>query len=213
MTTTDAEQAKRIAEIVSVRLERSKTAIPVGISNRHLHLAAADWEVLFGKDIQPKKLRDLGQPGFYACHETVDIEGPKGRIARVRLIGPFRAKTQIEVSLTDASALGVKPPVRESGQLQDSSPIRVTGAKASLSLKEGLIISRRHLHLHPSEAKTMGIKDAEVVRIRSGIGGIRELVFEQVLVRVSDKFAMEFHLDTDEANAAGVKSGDNVHIC
>jgi putative phosphotransacetylase len=200
--------AKRITEEIAKRLERSKSPIPVGISNRHLHLSQDDWDKLFGKDSAPRKFRDVKQPGFWAAHEVVSIEGPKGKLENIRLVAPHRAKTQIEISKTDAQILGLRPPIRDSGDLQGSTPVKVVGPKGSIEIKEGLILARRHIHFHPLEAKAMGIKDGEVVRVRAGIGGIRELVFEQVLCRVSDKFSLELHLDTDEANAAFVKNGD-----
>ncbi len=207
------ELAKRITEKVVERMERSKTPIPVGVSNRHAHLDQAHWDILFGKELSPRKFRSVKQPGFFACYETVDIEGPKGKISNVRLIAPHRPKTQIEISKTDASTLGLRPPVRDSGKLEGSAPVRIIGPKGSIEIKEGLIIARRHIHFHPLEAKAMGVQDGEIVRVRAGSGGIRELIFEQVLVRVSDQFSLEIHLDTDEANAAWVKSGDLVNIC
>lgn len=208
----DPELAKKItAEIVS-RMERSKTDIPIGVSNRHVHLRQEDFDALFGQGAAVRKFRAVKQPGFYACHETVDIEGPKGLVKSVRLIAPHRSKTQVEISKTDASALGLRPPVRDSGDLGGSTPVRIIGPKGTIEVKEGLIIARRHIHFHPLEAAAMGVKDGEIVRVRAGQGGIRELVFEQVLVRISDQFSLELHLDTDEANAAWVKSGDQVNI-
>ncbi|MBI4375719.1 MAG: phosphate propanoyltransferase [Elusimicrobia bacterium] len=206
------ELAKKITEDIVSRLERSKSPIPIGISNRHVHLDQRHWDTLFGKGAAPRKFRSVKQPGFWACYETVAIEGPKGRIDNVRLIAPHRPKTQIEISQTDAQQLGLRPPIRDSGKLEGSAPVRVIGPKGTLEIKEGLIIARRHIHFHPLEAQAMGIKDGEVVRVRAGLNGIRELVFEQVLCRVSDQFSLEFHIDTDEANAAWVKNGENVHI-
>jgi propanediol utilization protein len=205
--------AKNITEEIAKRLERSKSPIPIGISNRHFHLNQDDWDVLFGKGTEPKKFRDVKQPGFWAAYETVSIEGPKGKLDNIRLVAPHRSKTQIEISKTDAQILGLKPPIRDSGDLAGSTGVKVIGPKGTLTIKEGLILARRHIHFHPLEAKAMNIKDGEVVRVRAGIGGIRELVFEQVLCRVSDKFSLELHLDTDEANAALVKNGDMTHIC
>ncbi len=193
-------------------MERSKTDIPVGVSNRHVHLDHADFETLFGTGAVPRKYRATRQPGWWAAHETVDLEGPKGLISRVRLVGPHRPKTQVEISRSDALALGVKPPVRGSGAAAGSPGIRIIGPKAAIEIRQGVIVARRHLHVHPLEAQAMGIKDGEVVRIRAGRGGIRELVFEQVLVRVSDQFSLEFHVDTDEANAAWLRTGDQVNI-
>ncbi|MBI5631431.1 MAG: phosphate propanoyltransferase [Elusimicrobia bacterium] len=193
-------------------MERSKSPIPVGVSNRHAHFTQEHWDALFGKARQPRKFRSVKQPGFWACYETVAVEGPKGKIENVRLIAPHRPKTQIEISQTDAQALGLRPPIRDSGKLEGSAPVRVIGPAGTLEIKEGLIIARRHIHFHPLEAQAMGIKDGEVVRVRAGVGGPRELVFEQVLCRISDQFSLEFHLDTDEANAAWIKNGEKVNI-
>jgi propanediol utilization protein len=193
-------------------LSRFETPIPVGVSNRHVHLCQADWDFLFGPELSPRKFRTVKQPGFWACYETVDIEGPKGKIEKVRLIAPHRKKTQVEVARTDASQLGLRPPVRGSGDLSGSSPVRLIGPKGSLEIKEGLVIASRHIHFSPDEARTMGIQEGEFLRVRAGSGGPREIVFEKVLCRISDQFSLEFHIDTDEANAAGVKTGDGVNI-
>ena len=209
----DPQLAQKITEEVARRMERSKTAIPIGVSNRHVHLNQEHWDLLFGKNTQPRTFRGVKQPGFWAAYETVDLEGPKGQVKNVRLIAPHRPKTQVEISKTDASILGLRPPVRDSGKLEGSAPVRVVGPKATIEIKEGLIIARRHIHFHPLEAQAMGVKDGEVVRVRAGTGGPRELVFEEVLIRVSDQFSLELHIDTDEANAAWVKSGDLVTIC
>jgi putative phosphotransacetylase len=208
----DPELAKKITSEIVSRMERSKTEIPVGVSNRHVHLCQSDFDMLFGKGATVRKFRQVKQPGFYAAYETVDVEGPKGLIKNIRLVAPHRSKTQVEISKTDAGVLGLKPPVRDSGDLLGSTPIRVIGPKATIEIKEGLIIARRHIHFHPLEAQKMGVKDGEIVRVRAGFGGIRSLVFEEVLVRVSDQFSLEFHVDTDEANAAWIKTGDNVNI-
>src|SRR5271170_835125 len=136
------EIAKRVTPQAADRLDRSTTAIPIGVSNRHVHLDQAHWDLLFGKETQPRKFRSVKQPGFWACYETVDLEGPKGSIGKVRLIAPHRPQTQIEISKTDASILGLRPPVRDSGKLNESSAVRVIGPKGSLELKEGLIIAR-----------------------------------------------------------------------
>ena len=208
----DPKLAEKITAELTKRLERSKSPIPIGISNRHFHLCQEDWDALFGKGSQPRKFRAVKQPGFWAAHETVAIVGPKGRIDNIRLVAPHRARTQIEISKTDAQIIGLKPPIRDSGDLAGSTGVRIIGPKGAIEVKEGLIIARRHIHFHPLEAKAMGINDGEVVRVRAGIGGQRELVFEQVLCRVSDKFSLELHVDTDEANAAWLKNGDNVNI-
>ncbi len=207
------ELAKKITAEVTQRMERSKTPIPIGVSNRHVHLNQEHWDLLFGKGNLPRKFRAVKQPGFWAAYETVNLEGPKGEVKNVRLIAPHRPKTQVEISKTDAAILGLRPPVRDSGKLEGSSAVRVVGPKATIELKDGLIIARRHIHFHPLEAEAMGVKDGEVVRVRCGTGGPRELVFEEVLIRISDQFSLELHIDTDEANAAWAKSGDMVNIC
>ncbi len=191
---------------------RYETPIPVGVSNRHVHLCQADWDFLFGPGAEPRRFRSVKQPGFWACYETVTLKGPKGTIENVRLIAPHRKKTQVEIAKTDASQLGLRPPVRGSGDLGGSSPIRIIGPKGMLEVKEGLVIASRHIHFSPPEAEAMGIKEGEIVRVRAGIGGPRELVYSNVLCRISNDYSLEFHIDTDEANAAEVKTGDHVYI-
>ncbi|MHB2026202.1 MAG: phosphate propanoyltransferase [Elusimicrobiota bacterium] len=208
---TDPKLAEQItAEIVS-RLERAKVPVPIGVSNRHLHLCQEDWNALFGAEREPRKFRAMKQPGFWACYETVDVEGPKGRLEKVRLVAPHRARTQIEVALSDARVLGLRPPIRDSGKLDGSSPARLIGPKGTIEIKQGLIIAGRHLHLAPAEAQRLDLKDGDIVRMKAGGDG-RGVVFESVLCRVSDKFSLEFHIDTDEANAAWVKNGDTATI-
>ena len=206
------ELSREIAEEVLARMRRSKVPIPVGVSNRHVHLSAEHWGAVFGEGSKPSKFRQVVQPGFYACNESVDVEGPKGRLKGLRLVAPHRPKTQVEVSRTDALALGLDPPVAGSGKLEGSAPVRIHGPKGSVDVREGLIIAMRPLHLSPAEGEALGLKTGDMVRIRSGLGGPRELVFERVLCRVGPEFALEFHVDTDEANAAWIKTGDNVHI-
>ncbi|MBI4054566.1 MAG: phosphate propanoyltransferase [Elusimicrobia bacterium] len=204
--------AQKIAEKIMERAQRSQRPIPVGISNRHVHLSQKHFEDLFGKGTQPRKLKSVVQPGYYACYETVTLAGPKGKISDVRLIAPARPKTQVEISKTDAMVLGIKPPVRDSGKLEGSSPVRLVGPAGEVDIAEGCILAKRHIHFAPEEAKEFGIQNGESVRVRAGTGGDRETVFEQVLCRVSGEFKLEFHLDTDEANACMVKNGDLVHI-
>lgn len=204
--------AQQITQKIVQRIERSQKPIPVGVSNRHIHFSQEHWEMLFGKEAQPRKFRSVVQPGFYACYETVTLAGPKGKIENLRVIAPHRLKTQVEISKTDAAALGIKPPVRDSGKLEGSAGVKIIGPRGELDLKEGVILAKRHVHFAPEEAREFGIKEGELVRVRAGISGDRELVFENVLCRISDKFKLEFHLDTDEANASLVKTGDQVHI-
>ena len=201
-----------LAAEIDKRLRRSKTSVPVGVSNRHALIAQSHFEVLFGKGAALTKFRDLSQPGQFASNEKVDIQGPKGSIKGVRLLGPFRPKTQIEVSWTDSFTLGSKAPVRESGDLGGSAPLKLIGPQGAVDVTEGLILAKRHLHCTTAQAAAIGVSNGEIVRVRVGLGGERETVFEKTVVRVSEKFSLELHLDTDEANAAGVKNGDPAYI-
>ncbi len=207
----DPRMTAAIVKDLEESLKRSQFKIPVGISHRHFHISREDWRILFGTS-EPEHFRQLLQPGFWAAKEKIDMEGPKGRINGVRLVAPYRPRTQSEISRADARVLGIDPPVRGSGNLEGAAPIRFIGPKGSLEVREAVIISQRHLHLHPDDSRKMGIKDGEIVRVRAGTGGPRELVFEDVLARVSDKFALELHVDSDEANAAWLKNGDLVHV-
>ncbi|MCK8058255.1 MULTISPECIES: phosphate propanoyltransferase [unclassified Fusibacter] len=188
----------------------TKKLVPVGISNRHIHLSQADIDVLFGEGHELTNFKDLKQPGQYACEEKVDLVGPRGTIKGVRILGPARKQSQIEVSITDSFALGVKPPVRGSGDLAGSPGIKMVGPKGEVELSEGVIAAERHIHMHTSEAETFGLKDRDVVSVQ--VEGERSIVFNKVLVRVHPEFALEFHVDVDEANAAGLKNGVEVEI-
>lgn len=180
--------------------------VPLGISNRHIHLSQADLETLFGKDYQLTFTKNLSQPGQFACEEMVTLIGPKGTISKVRILGPIRPATQIEISRTDSFSLGVTPPVRDSGNVSGTAGITVEGPKGRIELKEGVIIALRHLHLYTDEAKELGLHDKQWISVK--FDGERSVIFNQVLVRVGSKFAKDLHLDTDEANAAGLKNGD-----
>lgn len=182
--------------------------IPVGVSNRHVHVSEKDMVTLFGSGNGLTKFKDLAQPGQYAAEEKVDIVGPKGSIDGVRVLGPTRGQTQIEISRTDSFRLGLKPPVRDSGDLQGSEPITLKGPQGSVELREGVIIAQRHIHITPELAEKYGLKDKQMVAVTCD--GPRALTFGNVLVRVSDKFSLEFHVDVDEANAAFLNNGDEV---
>jgi propanediol utilization protein len=205
-------QVSGLAAELEKRLKRSKLPIPVGVSNRHCHLTEAHFKILFGKDAAPKRVKDIKQPGFYAAEETIEVRGPKGSIKKVRLVAPYRSHTQIELAETDAFAIGLKAPVRESGDVKGSVGATLIGPAGKVDITEGVIVAQRHLHFSPAEASAAGISAGEIVRVRAGAGAGRSLVFEDVVVRVSDKYCLEFHVDTDEANAAGLKTGDIVHI-
>ncbi len=185
--------------------------IPVGVSNRHIHLSKADCETLFGAGYTLTPLKDLSQPGQYACKETLTIVGPSLRpIENVRVLGPLRPESQVEISRTDSFTLKVKPPVRESGKISGSAPITIIGPKGVVTLKEGCIIANRHIHMSLEDGIKYGVKDNEYVTVDAC--GERKTRFFDVQVRVSDKFKLEMHLDTDDANAAGLNGKSLVKI-
>ncbi|KRF31848.1 phosphate propanoyltransferase [Paenibacillus sp. Soil787] len=184
--------------------------IPVGVSARHIHLSPAHIDVLFGKGYELTTFKDLSQPGQFAAQETVAIVGPKCKIEKVRILGPARPSTQIEVSRTDAFSLGISPPVRESGQIENTPGLRVIGPQGEIDLEQGVIVAARHIHFHTSDAVKWGIQDKQLLRVK--VKGERPLIFENVIARVSDHYALDMHIDTDEGNAAGVKTGDLAEI-
>ncbi|MCX7653083.1 MAG: phosphate propanoyltransferase [Fervidobacterium sp.] len=192
-------------------MKKKEYPIVTGVSNRHVHLSREDVEILFGKDYQLTPIKDLGQPGQFACKETVIIVGPKGAIEGVRVLGPERKETQVEISLTDAFKLGVMPPVRDSGDIENTPGITIVGPKGSVVKSKGVILAKRHIHMHTNDAEKFGLKDKDIVKVVVEKEG-RRLIFDDVLIRVSEKFALEFHVDTDEANAAMLKTGDYVYI-
>nr|WP_240345851.1 phosphate propanoyltransferase [Parageobacillus toebii] len=180
--------------------------VPIGISNRHVHLSQEDLESLFGKNYRLTKLRDLKQPGQFAANETVTLKGPKGEIQHVRILGPVRSKTQVEISITDSFQLGISVPVRESGNIAGTPGIIIQGPKGVVKLKEGVIAALRHIHVPPEFAEKFQLKDKDMVDVE--VGKERKTIFKNVLIRVSKNYVLEMHLDTDEANAAGLKNGD-----
>lgn len=184
--------------------------VPVGVSARHIHLSQEHIAALFGPDAELTVMKPLSQPGQFAANETVEVIGPKGRFPKVRILGPARPQTQLEISRTDAFALGLNPPVRESGDIAGSPGIKIVGPAGEVTVDEGVIIAARHIHFHTSEAEAWGIRDKQRLRVR--VGGERGLIFENVIARVSDNFVLDMHIDTDEANAAGVRNGDSAEI-
>ena len=180
--------------------------IPVGISNRHIHLSREHVDILFGKGYQLTKLKDLSQPGQYACKEQLTIVGPSMRaIEGVRVLGPERKASQVEISRTDSYVLKVKPPVRESGDIKGSAPVTIIGPKGIVTLNEGCIIANRHIHMSEEEGKAFGVVDNQYVDVE--LCGERRSLFYDVQIRVHKDFRLEMHIDTDDANAAGVGNG------
>ncbi|SKA75941.1 Propanediol utilization protein [Caloramator quimbayensis] len=184
--------------------------IPVGVSNRHVHLSQADLNYLFGEGYELKKIKDLSQPGQYACEETVIICGPKGAIEKVRILGPVRSKTQIEVLAGDCFKLGVFAQPRMSGDLNETPGITIVGPKGSIQTPDGLIIAQRHIHMTHEDAKRFGVHDGQIVSIK--VEGPRGGIYNNVVVRANDSSALEFHVDTEEANAMSLNNLSKITI-
>jgi putative phosphotransacetylase len=204
----NAGRESLIASLLSVLGENGATrerAIPVGISNRHIHLSRADADTLFGEGFELTVLRPLSQPGQFAAKETVCIAGRGGAFPKVRVLGPVRGQSQIEISRSDAFALGMDPPLRISGNLEGASDCCVIGPKGMLVLRGKAILARRHVHMLPEQARRFGVSDGQAVSLE--VGGEKKCLFHDVAVRVSEQASLEFHIDTDEANAANVSSG------
>lgn len=207
--------AKLITEIVKKVIsdcQSNQELVPVGVSNRHIHLSQEHLEILFGKGYELTKLKDLSQPGQYACKEQLTLIGPSLKaIEGVRVLGPVRKESQVEISRTDSFTLKVKPPVRESGKIDGSAPVTIVGPKGIVTLKEGCILANRHIHMSLEDGKKFGVNDGEYVAVQTKGDGKRTKLYD-VQVRVSDKFTLEMHLDTDDANACGIGNGCKVKI-
>ena len=185
--------------------------IPVGVSNRHIHLSREDLEKLFGAGYELTPIKELSQPGQFACKETLTIVGPSMRpIENVRVLGPVRRASQVEISATDSFVLKVKPPVRESGKISGSAPIRIIGPRGVVELNEGCIIANRHIHMSPEDAKRFAVSDGDYITVDAE--GTRRSRWFDVQVRVSPDFRLEMHVDTDDANAAGIGNGFKVKV-
>lgn len=180
-------------------------SIPIGVSNRHVHLSEQDTMRLFGK-VQLTKLRELSQPNQFVYKETVTLIGPKGKIDGVRVLGPARGKTQVEISLFDGYTLGIIPPIRNSGDIENTPGITIKTPMSRITVQQGLICAARHIHMHPDDARKFGVRDGQLVSIK--IGGERAIIFENVLIRVSEAYRLEMHIDMDEANAGNIRNGD-----
>ncbi len=214
-TNEELQIARETERIVAKSVRPSEPSpIPIAISARHCHLDRATMDQLFGVGSELEVYKEISQPGQFASKQKVNLIGPRDRIDEVRVLGPLRNKSQFEISRTDEYKLGVDAPIRGSGQVEGSAPITVEGPKGTVHMVEGLICARRHIHMHPDDAKNFAVKDGDEVEV--GIkGGPRDLTFGDVLVRVSDKYVLEMHIDTDEANAAELSrgaAGDLVYV-
>ncbi len=179
--------------------------VPVSLSNRHIHVSQEHLEILFGKGHELTKMKDLSQPGQYACDEKVDVVGPKSTLKGVRILGPVRPETQLEISMYDARTMGVEGVVRPSGKIQGTPGCTLVGPAGQVEIKEGVIVAARHIHLHTSDGEKFGLKDRDIVKVR--VGNERAVVFENVMVRVHPDFALDMHIDIEEGNAAGIQNG------
>lgn len=184
--------------------------VQVGISNKHLHLSQSDLEKLFGEGYELTKIKDLVQPGQFAAEETVTLVGPKKEMKNIRVIGPVRPSTQVEISMTDARALGIKPEIRESGKLEGTPGIKIIGPKGEIEIPEGVIVAKRHIHLNPEQSKESGLENGQIVKIK--FGGERAIILDEVVVRTGEKHEKECHIDTDESNAGLINNLDEVEV-
>ena len=184
--------------------------VVIGGSNRHIHLSQKDLDTLFGEGYKLSKMKDMKQPGQFATNEKLDIVGPKGKFSGVRIIGPVRKETQVEISITDSFKLGLTPPIRQSGDLEGTPGIKIVGPMGEIEISKGVIVAGRHIHMPKYIADIRGYKDGEIVKVETY--GERKIIMCNVVLRVSDKMAKEMHIDVDEANAAGLKNDDYVKI-
>ena len=182
-----------------------KDEVVVEISARHVHVSQEDLETLFGKGYELTVKKMLSQPGQFACEERVKVIGTKGEFPAVSILGPTRKDTQVEISLTDARSIGVDAPVRESGDIEGSGSCKLVGPAGEIELEKGVIAAKRHIHATTNDAKEMGLENGEIVSVEIPSANGRNLVFSDVVVRVSDSYALAMHIDTDESNAAGMK--------
>ena len=179
----------------------------VETSARHIHVSRRVLDILFGEGYELTRKKDLSQPGQYACEERVQVIGPKGSFPAVSILGPVRPETQVELSAGDARSIGVKAPIRESGDLKGSNGCKLVGPKGEVELEDGVIIAKRHIHMTPADAAELGVSDKEIVKVK--LDTARPLIFDDVVVRVHASYAPAMHIDTDEANAAfGATEGE-----
>ena len=199
-----------VTQAVQAELQKRSRQVPVGISVRHIHLTRADVDKLFGYGYQLTPKKALSQPGQFACEECLDVIGPKGELKRVRILGPERSATQSELAQTDCRTIGVNAPVRSSGDTKGTPGVTLRGPLGELTVPEGVIVADRHLHMTPAQAAAFGLADGDRVQIR--INGLKPGIMGGVLVRASNKCALDFHIDTDDGNAFLLKQGQLVTV-
>jgi acetate kinase len=210
MMAREALRALSRSYLTRVLEAREQKPFLVEVSAHHIHLTQEHVEALFGPGHQLTPHADLSQPGQFACKEQLTVAGPKGKIERVRVLGPTRKATQVEIAMTEQFKLGVHPPIRESGDIKDTPGCTLEGPAGSVTLERGVICALRHIHMTPADALSYGVRDKSFVRVR--VAGDREMVFGDVLVRVDPNFALAMHIDTDEGNAANIQTGAQGYI-
>jgi putative phosphotransacetylase len=188
----------------------TKSYVPVNISARHIHLQVEHVEQLFGRGYQLKKFKNISQPGQYACQEKVTVQGPNGLIENIRILGPIRKQTQVELASSEARKLGIRPPVRNSGNLEGTAALTLIGPRGKVSLQEGCIIADRHIHMTAKDAHEYGLRDQQKVSVE--VEGEKGGIMGQVTIRVNDRYALDMHIDTDDANAFGLRGNEQLKI-
>lgn len=192
-------------------MNNEKMDLPIGVSNRHVHLSVEDAEKLYWAGYELTKIKDLSQPGQFAAEECLTLKGPKWEISKVRILWPYRKESQVEILMADQFKLWTMAPIRLSGDLEWSAPVELIAANwNSIQLEEWMIIAKRHVHMTPADAETYWVKDGETIKVKCD--GERGLIFDEVVVRVTNSSALDLHIDTEEANAAGLKNWSRVEL-
>ena len=207
---TQEQLVSLVTQAVQAQLRLQDRQVPVGISMRHIHLSRREVDALFGRTYQLTPLRPLSQPGQFACQECLYVIGPKCVLHKVRVLGPERSAAQVELAQTDCRAIGVNAPVRSSGSTDGTPGVLLQGPKGVLSLPQGVIIADRHLHMNPAQAAAFGLADGDIVRVR--VDGGKPGILDGVLVRAGERYELDLHLDTDDANAFQLRQGQLVTV-
>ncbi len=210
MDNAKLSQVIKMSVIKSIIENEKRYFVPVASSNKHIHLSRKDVETLFGQGYVLKPMRPLSQPGQFACEEVLDFMGPKGELKKLRVLGPERKETQVELAVTDCFKTGIAPVVRMSGDLDSTPGGKLVGPAGSVELDHGVIVAMRHLHMSAEQALLYKLKDGDSVRLKAE--GIRPVLFEDVIVRAGKGHELEVHIDTDEANAAMIQNGQLLEI-
>ncbi len=200
---------KEIEEL-GFNIAKERNVIPVSVSARHLHLKQEHVDMLFGHGYTLKKFKNISQPGQYAAEEKLTIVGPRGKIENVRVLGPLRRETQVEISPSDARILGVEPVIRQSGFHEGTPGVKIIGPKATINIEKGCIVAERHIHMTPQDALDFGVMDGQKVNVK--INGVRAGLMDEVYIRVRKDFALDMHIDVDDANAFSIKNGEALQL-